>query len=173
MNIMDELKLTDELRRFANEWDWFDYKADDAARELRAIADRIDAEHERVTMNVMNDALYQANEDDMAELGWICLPKGADDECIRVGDKMDGYGKTIEVVELRIGRSGWVIVSRDGNAYDDTFAFTHHKPPTVEDVLWEFLRDFDEWRGYSGPISEAPSSPIDKYIERLQLKEDE
>ena len=58
---------------------------------------------------------------------------------IYVGDRLDGYGKTIEVVELRYGRSGWVIVSRDGNAYADTFAFTHHHEPTVEDVLDEFF----------------------------------
>ena len=65
------------------------------------------------------------------------LPKDADGETIHVGDTLDGYGKTIEVVELRYGRSGWVLISRDGSGYADTFAFAHHAP-TVEDVLREF-----------------------------------
>ena len=68
----------------------------------------------------------------------VPMPLDADGEAIHAGDVLDGYGKTIEVVELRYGRSGWVIVSRDGNAYADTFAFTHHHVQTVEDVLREF-----------------------------------
>ena len=65
------------------------------------------------------------------------LPKDADGVPIRVGDTLDGYGKTIEVVEMRYGRGGWVLISRDGSGYADTFAFAHHAP-TVEDVLREF-----------------------------------
>ena len=74
----------------------------------------------------------------MEELDWVRLPVDADGEYIHAGDVLDGYGKTIEVVELRYGRSGWVLISRDGNGYADTFAFTHHHAPTVEDVLREF-----------------------------------
>ena len=79
---------------------------------LYALADRIDAET-------------------------VELPKDADGVTIRVGDTLDGYGKTIEVVEMRYGRGGWVLISRDGSGYADTFAFAHHAP-TVEDVLREF-----------------------------------
>lgn len=68
------------------------------------------------------------------------LPKDADGEYIRVGDTLDGYGKTIEVVEMRYGRGGWVLISRDGSGYADTFAFAHHHAPTVEDVLREFAK---------------------------------
>ena len=67
----------------------------------------------------------------------VPMPLDADGEAIHAGDVLDGYGKTIEVVELRHGRSGWVLISRDGNGYADTFAFTRHAP-TVEDVLREF-----------------------------------
>ena len=63
------------------------------------------------------------------------LPKDADGVPIHVGDVLDGYGKTIEVVEMRYGRGGWVLISRDGSGYADTFAFAHHHEPTVEDVL--------------------------------------
>ena len=34
------------------------------------------------------------------------LPKDADGVTIRVGDTLDGYGKTIEVVEMRYGHGG-------------------------------------------------------------------
>lgn len=73
---------------------------------------------------------HDIDTDDLVE-----LPKDADKAHICVGDKLDGYGKTIEVVELRYGRSGWVIISRDGNAYADTFAFTHHHPDTWERII--------------------------------------
>lgn len=83
---------------------------------------------------------YAKNREDLTLFGtdYVALPEDADWVPINVGDVLDGYGKTIEVVELRYGRSGWVIVSRDGNAYADCAAFTHHHAPTVEDVLREF-----------------------------------
>ena len=113
------MSITDELR------EWAEDRIPNA--ELAAIADRIDAEHEAM----LGDARKHVYE------GYVELPKDADGECIRIGDKLDGYGKTIEVVELRYGRSGWVLISRDGNGYADTYAFVHRKP-TVEDVLREF-----------------------------------
>ena len=81
--------VTGELREWAKKlthW-WYDPVKDeytyttgtmppstDAVRldeRLVAIADRIDAAHERAVMSAMNDALYQANEERMAELGWV------------------------------------------------------------------------------------------------------
>lgn len=70
--------------------------------------------------------------------GWVKLPVDADGEVIYAGDKLVGYGKTIEVVELRYDRSGWVLISKDGNAYDeyaDTYAFSHHQPDTWERII--------------------------------------
>ena len=138
------MSITDELREWVREAenDGVIFVDPDSPHsdipELLGIADRIDEQHKHAVMSAMNDALYHANDESMAELGWLRLPKDADGVSIYVGDRLDGYGKTIEVVELRYGRSGWVIVSRDGNAYADTFAFTHHHEPTVEDVLREF-----------------------------------
>lgn len=94
-------------------------------------------EHDKWCDSIKN-AYAENNDKGMGELGWVKLPVDADGVTIRVGDVLDGYGKTIEVVELRYGRSGWVLISRDGNGYADTFAFTHHHAPTVEDVLREF-----------------------------------
>ena len=73
------------------------------------------------------------------ESHYMMLPKDADGVPIHVGDVLDGYGKTIEVVEMRHGRSGWVLISREGNGYADTFAFSHHHEPTVKDVLREVV----------------------------------
>ena len=74
----------------------------------------------------------------------MTLPLDADGVPIHVGDVLDGYGKAIEVVELRIGRSGWVLISRDGNGYADCAAFTHHYAPTVEDLLREYALKCEE-----------------------------
>jgi hypothetical protein len=78
---------------------------------------------------------------------------------------MDGYGKTIEVVELRYGRSGWVLISRDGNGYADTFAFAHHHAPTVEDVLFEFALACED-AGNAGPEVERIAA---EYAAKLRL----
>ena len=72
---------------------------------------------------------------DRIDAEMVELPRDRDGVPIHAGDTLDGYGKTIEVVEMRYGRSGWVLISRDGNGYVDTFAFTHRHAPTVEDVL--------------------------------------
>ena len=68
------------------------------------------------------------------------LPLDEDNVPIRVGDVLDGYGKSVKVVEMRYGHIGWVLISRDGNGYADTSAFTHHTT-TVEGVLRDFQQD--------------------------------
>ena len=107
------------------------------------------------------------------------LPKDRDGVPIHVGDTLDGYGKTIEVVEMRYGRGGWVLISRDGSGYADTFAFAHHHEPTVEDVLREFADemnqnlgmytgeaiDADEWR-------DADAKTVEKFAAKLRLAGD-
>jgi hypothetical protein len=145
------MSITDELRKEARGFGRYVYTAPQADC-LTSIADRIDAEHE-AKVSYWQGASYKdgydegfasaddwlaQHEDAMAEHGWVKLPVDADGEYIHAGDVLDGYGKTIEVVELRHGRSGWLLISRDGNGYDDTFVFTHHHEPTVEDVLREF-----------------------------------
>lgn len=73
---------------------------------------------------------------------WVKLPVDAEGVPIHVGDVLDGYGKTIEVVDMRYGRSGWVLIGRDGNGYADTLAFAHHhEQRTVDDVLSDFAND--------------------------------
>ena len=97
----------------------------------------------------------------------VPLPMDTEGEAIHVGDILDGYSKTIEVVELRIGRSGWVIVSRDGNAYADCAAFTHHHAPTVEDVLREFGKRWDD------PAHYAKGELVETFAAKLRLANSE
>lgn len=119
------MAITDELRQYAS------YAATDRFKQsMLDIADRIDAEHERVIASVMNDALYHANEKDMAELGWVRLPKDADGEYIHVWDVMtDGLTDRCsgEVRELRLNPDGWWL-KLEGNA------------------AWLYVHEFHEWR---------------------------
>ena len=149
------MSITDELRKVAAKTECANGRCEKLYRgDLEHIADRIDAEHQKALdewkakhgkmwlkgYSECHAELLEGNEtlaSDLERCGWIRLPKDANGEYIHVGDVLDGYGKTIEVVELRHGRSGWVLISRDGNGYADTFAFTRHAP-TVEDVLREF-----------------------------------
>lgn len=149
------MSITDELR----EWMGVVLTDDDPAH---AIADRIDAS--------------VASE-------YVELPKDADGETIHVGDVMDGYGKIVEVVEMRYGRSGWALISRDGNGYADTFAFAHHHEPTAEDVLRECIANVCRSnaqlyeQGCSpltmDDIDEELDEYINEYAVRLRLAEGE
>ena len=153
------MSITDELRAYVTNGSMH------CLSDYLAIADRIDAEHERICYD------YQREHDDwvyIRDTCWVELPKDADGKYIRIGDVLDGYGKTIEVVEMRHGRSGWVLISRDGNGYADTFAFTHHKP-TVEDVLTEFALACED-AGNAGPQVARIAA---KYAKRLTLAEGE
>ena len=99
----------------------------------------------------------------------VPLPVDADGVPIHVGDVLDGYGKTIEVVELRYGRSGWVLISRDGNGYADCAAFSHHHAPTVEDVLREFAAKLCIREGFPTATEET----FAEYAAKLTLRGDE
>lgn len=99
----------------------------DISDEIRKVADEYDVL-----------ALYKLADRIDSEM--VELPKDKDGVPIHVGDTLDGYGKTIEVVEMRYGRGGWVLISRGGSGYADTYAFAHRHAPTVEDVLREFAK---------------------------------
>ena len=82
------MSIADELREWAKGFEYVWFKP--ASKEvvittggsmpvdhvnmrlfIEGIADRIDAEHERAVFDARHDALYGANERDMAELGWV------------------------------------------------------------------------------------------------------
>lgn len=158
--------ITDELRKYTSNNDIPHYH-----HEYIAIADRIDAEHERVTMNVMNDALYCANEDDMAELGWIRLPKDANDEYVNIGDVM-AYADNTKPMEVVALVPPAVFLTEDGPRYAD---MCRHYKPAVEDVLEKALIEaamLDRPEGY-WPSAADITNIVNSLAAKLQLKEDE
>ena len=125
------MSITDELRGWAR--GLFNVNTRET---LLAIADRIDAEHERA----MADAELAAapTEAQLEEWGYVELPKDVDGEYIHIGDVMEwcDSGETLTVEG--IGRD--VLFYIDGENAEWTAARNkrHHHEPTVEDVLREF-----------------------------------
>ena len=112
---------------------------------LKAIADRIDAEHEKA----MADAYLSGTPTDekLTELGWVRLPVDADGEVIHIGDEME-YGRARgRVIALMLSNypkkwGGWLhwgiqLEGEHAPTALDGF-FRHYHVPTVEDVLREF-----------------------------------
>lgn len=184
------MSITDELR------EWFKDRIfmGNGWQELQSIADRIDAEHEttelqkesyRLDLKAANIAVGEAykrgfdegfasaddwlgqHESDMAEHGWIRLPKDADGEYIRIGDEVEeiDYDGHASVFELRMAADGWRVGA--GGICRRPDSYRHCHGPTVEDVLEELLREYDR------DDSELTNGEIvEMFAKRLQLRED-
>jgi len=134
------MSITDELREWVR----------DGKGSLLAIADRIDAEHEKAEQDLI-DANNQMEQ--LCECS-IRLPVDADGVPIHVGDVLTDGEYTFRVDELAVfGDGSWSIRNEDGNAWA-ACDVTHHHEPTVEDVLREML---DAW-------GELPSNATNEAI---------
>ena len=146
------MSITDELRKIATKTECANGRCEKLYRgDLEHIADRIDAEHERQCAESWmrgHDAWAAIDRsDEMAEHGWIRLPKDADGVPIRVGDVLTDGEYKFEVFELAaFGDGSWSIRNEDGDAWA-ACDVTHHHEPTVEDVLWEFASAYDRIGG--------------------------
>jgi hypothetical protein len=171
------MSITDELRAWwVRKFPIMDTKLH---KDFTAIADRIDAEHEEAIQQVlMGEGGVPATDENMAEHGWVRLPKDADGEYIHVGDEMEWptTGETFEVVGIGEGTLFYV-ESDDADHAEWTGASTkrHHHAPTVEDVLREFTDAILEWSGKSGTVAETGtwSDVAAEYIKRLTLAEED
>lgn len=123
------MSITDELRTEARGFGDYIYTSEKAHR-LLAIADRIDAEHERQL-----EVLYR----DMSDAEYVKLPKDADGVPWHRGDRVidpkDPDGKVNTV---------WIAGDNTLITDDHLFIFPanelrHYHEPTVEDVLHEFV----------------------------------
>jgi hypothetical protein len=150
------MSITDELREYVQSWRETPNLMDDLDAgdidgllgDFIAIADRIDAEHERQCAESWmrgHDAWAAIDRsDEMAEHGWVRLPKDADGEYIRIGDVMDFTKNVRGLTVLGIGiadanESSYGVFVREGNDYVWYNAeFLHHHVQTVEDILREF-----------------------------------
>ena len=137
------MSITDELRKEARGFGRYVYTAPQADC-LTAIADRIDAEHQKCIDAMWEDAKSHLSDESLTEQGWIRLPKDADGEPIRVGDVMEWVDieGTVEVVCTvdAVGVDCFFAWDAANCRYaqKDANAYRHHRPPTVEDVLAEF-----------------------------------
>ena len=142
------MAITDELRLFAADPYTGWVPTDKQQADLRAIADRIDAEHEadvstacRLAAGLDNDAL--------AKRGYIALPLDADGVPIRVGDELDGLhyeDGTVTGIQYGLAANGTIseLVAVRPHGWDtatwhDPEEYRHRHAPTVEDVLREFF----------------------------------
>lgn len=151
------MSITDELREWVTDH-YSGWKSKQA--EGIAIADRIDAEHERQL-----GVLYR----DMSDAEWIRLPVDADGVPIHVGDVMEWPdGETFDVIGIGDGVLFYTESECDGPAeWTGTSTKRHHHAPTVEDVLTEFGID---WEHESD--CEDRAALLKEYAAKLQLRED-
>jgi len=166
------MSITDELRK------WGYGFCGDTYNVVTAIADRIDAEHEKSIVDaLLNDGLPMSDEE-MAEHGWIRTPVDADGVPIRVGDVMDGTcpsGKHVNGTVSAIG-DGVFWLSNVQFSLKPDYMHHYHKP-TVEDVLREFahvgIRIGDKDGIKAGEIDfYANEEAIAKYAAKLRLADD-
>lgn len=156
MSITDELR--DYIKQFLSQWGWDKHK-------LTEIADRIDAEHEEAIQQVlMGEGGVPATDENMAEHGWVRMPRDADGEYIHVGDVMEyPNGGREEVRFMTLNGAGWLV----NEAGWLPVQLHHYHAPTVEDVL----REFGDWYAHTkGGCDE--DGIIAEYAAKLQLKED-
>ena len=130
------MSITDELR----EWGERQLPHLPYRKALAAIADRIDAAHEDALISSYFDGVF--SDEELAENGFIRLPKDADGEYIRVGDVMEGekfgggFSEPFEVVGYIM--SNGELEPMDENKCPRKRKYSHHHhAPTVEDVLLE------------------------------------
>lgn len=157
------MSITDELR------EWIERRRDltlsiDKADCLTAIADRIDAEHEReckeqYACGVEHGIGASIEASMIQEHGFIELPKDADGEYIHIGDVMD-KGK---VTCIRDCGKGWEVILNSLYTYDAPSM--HHHEPTVEDVLREFAAKLIE----RGELTNGGAQTIAEYAKKLRL----
>ena len=161
------MSITTELRDFVD-----GLACHKITRDLLCeIADRIDAEAKdnelfRREAEPFCDRLREAAAEraDVTLFGvdYVALPLDAGGETIRIGDELGGYNKVVEVVELRYGRSGWILISRDGNAYHDTAAFVHVQPDSWERIIEDAQADGVRYHNDGRP------SDFDALVERCK-----
>ena len=165
------MSITDELRKYTEEQiKWLDMTKVHYSK-LLAIADRIDAEHdEAIQQALMGEGGVPATDENMAEHGWIRLPKDADGEYIHIGDVMEVINskQRAKACYMQMGPSGtWAVGLTKNCHWYDTESLRHYHAPTVEDVLMEFMDVM------LGTPSKDAAARIAEYAAKLQLKEDE
>ena len=153
------MSITDELRAFAKRWPCTDY----VNKDMNAIADRIDTEHESACGEAYDNGVQSVALPDMT--AYVKLPLDADGEYIRIGDVMEWVryeddDPTIVRNVAAVGAGVFFAWSDEQGRYAqyEAHAYRHHHAPTVEDVLREMAdrcyADEDEPRDRDAIVAE-------------------
>ena len=124
------MSITDELREWGSRWE------DIVALEIEEIANRIDAEHERMFLD-LTSGMEPMDAEHMAEHGWVKLPVDADGVPWRIGDRIEEMNG--EVVRLMLGEGGWTF-SVDGLVFDCD-GYHHVQPDTWERIIGDAVKN--------------------------------
>lgn len=137
------MSITDKLRSWGK-GKFADGLFNDVYEELLPIADRIDEAHKKAVMGAMNDALYYANDENMAELGWLRLPKDADGKVIHVEDEvelLDG-SERFNAEWLEWDGEGWAVHSTEGyGAWHMPNHLRHIEPDSWERIIEDAISE--------------------------------
>ena len=171
------MSITDELREYVSNADRDVYTG-----KLLAIADHIDAAHERLCSrsrsNGYSDGFTDGfndieswvidHEDEMAEYGWY-RALDADKKPIRLGDEVyqveGGWVYTVKSITFYPDNTTVSFSCKHGCGCDNAHNVRHYHAPTVEDVLHDFICDHEE-----GMRDE--SDLIAEYAAKLRLADD-
>lgn len=163
------MSITDELREWAEKNECKSY-----CKLLTAIADHIDAAHERALRESYDNGYASADdwcadhEEAMAEHGWyraLC----ADRKPMLLGDRMEWANGTFTIHELKFTEGGCT-------TWDSEHGYTvhadecHHHKPNVEDVLQEFTERVCD--GLHTPKALDTQAIIAEFAKKLQLAGD-
>lgn len=154
------MAVTDELR------EWMDgrvFMANGYA-ELTRIADRIDRVVRDKCAAAYKDGFEDAEDANESD-GWVRLPVDADGVPIRVGDEVERENEATETVRFISYNGAWLVNERGWFPH----MLRHHRAPTVEDVLREFLHDACATLDCESLLTDEE---IERYAARLQLRED-
>lgn len=176
------MSITDELRKYAGIFYLFRYK--DVREKLDAIADRIDAEHQKAEDEwkakngdmwlkgyaVCHEELMEGHPviaADLEKAGWVRLPVDADGEVIHIGDRVENNERVVRIVLTDGSWEPSVYVEKLPNVLHEHFCdeISHYHEPTVEDKLWELIDALGIDRDKCSPVM------VENAARELQLRE--
>ena len=183
------MSITDELRRYVKDHTNWDVALTTYPPQrtmtyhegaMDAIADRIDAEnerecHEQYVCGAEHGIGASIEASMIQERGYIELPKDADGEPIHIGDTVEWvpYDNTYPSVVREVDAVGngvffaWDKANGRFARYE-AYAYRHHKQPTVEGVLMEFVDEFNR-----DDTELCDEEIIERFAAKLRLAESE
>ncbi len=158
------MNITDELRGYAGNFYLFRYK--DVREKLDAIADRIDAVHAGLERE--NRSLREELDRFHGELD--DLPLDVDGRQICIGDTMAMCDDPTLVARVEgVGDGCFFAWNEDAGRYQmlDASLSAHWRRPTVEDVLREFVSEFNR-----DDTELCDEEIIERFAAKLRLADD-